>query len=174
MHPLRKQRLIVVCIIVIGASVAAMLIASALKQNLNLFYDPSSVAAGDAPIGRKIRIGGMVVKDSLERVPDSLTVLFKVTDYHAEVQIEYTGILPDMFAEQEGAIATGQLNGSGIFIAEQVLAKHDENYMPPEVAESLKAKKKINSATIERNSELTNEPILIPFTEGANEQSNYN
>lgn len=138
MHPVRKQRLIIVLIIVIGASIATALIAYALKQNLNLFYEPSQVAAGEAPVGRKIRVGGMVRESSLIRVPDSLTVQFVVTDYEADITVEYTGILPDMFAEQAGTVATGKLNDQGVFMAEQVLAKHDENYMPPEVAKALK------------------------------------
>lgn len=146
MHPIRKQRLIIVAIIVVGASVATALIAKSLSENLNLFYEPIRVQSGEAPIGRKIRIGGMVMKDSLERVPDSLTVRFVVTDYQAQVLIEYTGILPDMFAEESGTVATGKLNTDGVFIADQVLAKHDENYMPPEVAEALNIKqgKKLN------------------------------
>ena len=140
MHPVRKQRLIIVLIIVCGASIAAALIGYALKENLNLFYEPSRVAAGEAPVGRKIRVGGMVRENSLVRIPNSLTVRFVVTDYEADVSVEYTGILPDMFAEQAGTVATGKLNDQGMFIAEQVLAKHDENYMPPEVADALKIK----------------------------------
>ena len=140
MHPARKQRLIIVALIVIGASVAAALIASALRQNLNLFYEPVRVASGEAPVGRKIRVGGMVREGSLERLPESLTVRFVVTDYKADVTVEYTGILPAMFAEQAGTVATGVINEQGVFIAEQVLAKHDENYMPPEVAEALNIK----------------------------------
>ena len=140
MHPARKQRLIIVAIIVIGASVATALIANALKQNLNLFYEPTRIVNGEAPIGRKIRVGGMVVENSLTRIPNSLTVQFVVTDYEAEVTIEYTGILPDMFTEEAGTVATGVLTEDGLFVAEQVLAKHDETYMPPEVAAALKNK----------------------------------
>ena len=140
MHPARKQRLIIVAIIVIGASAATALIANALKQNLNLFYEPTRIVNGEAPIGRKIRVGGMVVENSLTRVPDSLTVQFVVTDYEAEVTVEFTGILPDMFTEEAGTVATGVLTEEGLFIAEQVLAKHDETYMPPEVAAALKNK----------------------------------
>ena len=140
MHPARKQRLLIVIIIVIGASVATALIANALKQNLNLFYEPTRIVNGEAPVGRKIRVGGMVKENSLTRLPDSLTVQFVVTDYEADVTIEYTGILPDMFTEQAGTVATGALNEDGLFIAEQVLAKHDETYMPPEVAAALKNK----------------------------------
>ena len=140
MHPARKQRLIIVAIIVIGASVATALIANALKQNLNLFYEPTRIVNGEAPIGRKIRVGGMVVENSLTRIPNSLTVQFVVTDYEADVTVEYTGILPDMFTEEAGTVATGVLTEDGLFVAEQVLAKHDETYMPPEVAAALKNK----------------------------------
>ena len=140
MHPARKQRLIIVAIIVIGASVATALIANALKQNLNLFYEPTRIVNGEAPIGRKIRVGGMVVENSLTRIPNSLTVQFVVTDYEADVTVEYTGILPDMFTEDAGTVATGVLTEDGLFVAEQVLAKHDETYMPPEVAAALKNK----------------------------------
>ena len=140
MHPARKQRLIIVAIIVIGASAATALIANALKQNLNLFYEPTRIVNGEAPVGRKIRVGGMVVENSLTRVPDSLTVQFVVTDYEAEVTVEFTGILPDMFTEEAGTVATGVLTEEGLFVAEQVLAKHDETYMPPEVAAALKNK----------------------------------
>lgn len=140
MHPARKQRLLIVIIIVVGASIATALIANALKQNLNLFYEPTRIVNGEAPIGRKIRVGGMVKEGSLIRLPDSLTVQFVVTDYAADVTIEYTGILPDMFTEQAGTVATGVVNKDGLFIAEQVLAKHDETYMPPEVAAALKDK----------------------------------
>lgn len=140
MHPLRKQRLIIVCIIVVGASIAAWLMATSLSDNLNLFYEPAKVAAGEAPINKKIRVGGMVVKGSIERFNDGLSVRFVLTDYVAEVPVEYTGILPDLFDEEEGAVATGILNEEGIFMAEQVLAKHDENYMPPEVAKALEGK----------------------------------
>lgn len=142
MHPIRKQRLIIVVLIIVGASLATALITTALKDNLNLFYEPARVKAGEAPIGRKIRVGGMVVKNSLERVNDSLAIRFSLTDYTAVVPVEYTGILPDLFAEDAGAVATGVLSKDGVFIAEQILAKHDENYMPPEVAKALEGKHK--------------------------------
>lgn len=140
MHPLRKQRLIIVCFIVAGASIAAWLMATSLSENLNLFYDPSKVQAGEAPVNKKIRVGGMVVKDSVKRINDGLSVRFVLTDYEAEVPVEYTGILPDLFDEESGAVATGILTERGLFVAEQVLAKHDENYMPPEVAKAIEGK----------------------------------
>ena len=141
MHPIRKQRLFVVLFIVVGSSLAAFFIISALKQNLNLFYEPSRVANGEAPIDRQIRVGGMVAEGSLIRQTNSLTVNFIITDFAANVVVEYTGILPDMFAENAGTVVTGFLSESGTFFAEQVLAKHDENYMPPEVSAALDSAK---------------------------------
>lgn len=138
MHPLRKQRLMVVLFIVVAAGLAVALLGYALRQNINLFYPPSAIAAGDAPVGRDIRAGGMVLEGSIQRAPDSLAVSFIVTDYQANVPVTYTGILPDLFSEGEGVVVAGQLDGQGIFRASQVLAKHDENYMPPEVSEALK------------------------------------
>ena len=137
MHPLRKQRLIIVLLIVAASSAAIALVVYALRDNMNLFYEPVRVEKGEAPIDKKIRVGGMVVKGSVERDAESLAVRFKLTDYKAEVTVEYTGILPDLFAEDAGAVVTGRLTANGLFMADQVLAKHDEKYMPPEVAKAL-------------------------------------
>jgi len=104
---------------------------------MNLFYSPVQIANGEAPFGRSIRLGGMVVEDSLQREVDSLKLRFALTDYKSEVSVVYEGILPDLFAEGEGAVATGALNENGVFEAKQILAKHDENYMPPELAKAL-------------------------------------
>lgn len=139
MHPVRKQRLIIVCSVVLFSSVAIGLAAYALRGNINLFYPPVDVAAGLAPLDRPIRVGGMVVDGSVERSTESLEVRFAVTDYEATVPVVYVGILPDLFAEGEGAVAAGSLNADGVLMATEVLAKHDETYMPPEVAEALEA-----------------------------------
>ncbi len=138
MHPLRRQRLLIVLFIVLAAGIAVALLGYALRQNINLFYPPSAIAAGEAPVGRDIRAGGMVLEGSIERAPDSLLVSFIVTDYQANVPVRYTGILPDLFSEGEGVVVAGQLDDEGVFQATEVLAKHDENYMPPEVSEALK------------------------------------
>ena len=138
MHPHRKQRLIWVSLIVVLSSAAIGLVAFALRDNINLFYPPSDVVAGKAPVDRNIRLGGMVVEGSIERSDTSLTTEFWVTDYEASVAVRYTGILPDLFDEGQGVVAEGRLDEAGVLIASQVLAKHDENYMPPEVAESLR------------------------------------
>ena len=137
MHPVRKQRLILVCFIVVFSSLAVGLITYGLRGNINLFFPPADVVAGKAPVGQSIRLGGMVVEGSVKRAPDSLRVEFDVTDYKGTVTAVYTGILPDLFAEGEGVVASGSLDESGVFQATEVLAKHDENYMPPEVAEAL-------------------------------------
>ncbi|HLS98818.1 MAG: cytochrome c maturation protein CcmE [Porticoccaceae bacterium] len=137
MHPIRRQRLIAVVFIVILATAAVGLLTYALRQNINLFYTPSQIVAGEAPEGTRIRVGGMVVAGSVTRVPDSLDTVFKVTDGAGEVAIAYTGILPDLFAENEAAVATGELRDDGTFAASEVLAKHDENYTPPEVADAM-------------------------------------
>jgi|TARA_B110000444_G_scaffold261448_1_gene313737 cytochrome c-type biogenesis protein CcmE len=126
-----------VIFIVATTSIAISLMGYALRENINLFYTPSSVISGDAPLNTTIRIGGMVVKDSLIRSKKSLQSTFRVTDGKSEVDIHYDGILPDMFSEGEGAVATGEINSDLIFIASSILAKHDENYMPPEVIYAL-------------------------------------
>src|SRR5690554_7202467 len=137
MHPIRKKRLTIVLFLVAGLAIAVGLTTYALRQNINLFYDPSEIADGKAPVDVRIRAGGMVEEGSVVRDPESLKVEFLVTDYSASVPVEYVGILPDLFAEGQGIVAMGRLNAEGRFVADQVLAKHDENYMPPEVAGAL-------------------------------------
>ncbi|HAZ79568.1 MAG TPA: cytochrome c maturation protein CcmE [Porticoccaceae bacterium] len=139
MHPDRKQRLQIVVLILVAASVAAGLIIYMLGQNANYFYTASQIANGDAPKDVFIRGGGMVVAGSVARESDSLAVEFQVTDGGANLVVRYAGILPDLFAEGEAAIAAGRLNEQGILVATEVLAKHDEKYTPPEVAESMNA-----------------------------------
>lgn len=140
MNPKRKKRLIIILAIVFGTGLAVGLTMYTLSQNINLFYSTTKVADGEAPVGTRIRVGGMVVKDSIKRSPDSLKVRFDLTDYGKPVTVEFTGILPDLFREEQGILAQGQMDEQGIFQAEEVLAKHDENYMSPEIAESMKKK----------------------------------
>jgi cytochrome c-type biogenesis protein CcmE len=137
MHPIRKKRLTIVLFLMAGLAVAVGLTTYALRQNINLFYDPTQIAAGEAPADVRIRAGGMVEEGSVLRDTESLKVAFKVTDFTESVTVEYVGILPDLFAEGQGIVAMGRLNSAGVFVADQVLAKHDENYMPPEVADAL-------------------------------------
>lgn len=140
MHPKRKQRLIIALVIVVLSSTAVGLVSYALRGNINLFYPPAEVIAGKAPTDRAIRVGGMVVEGSIRRSETDLTTTFEVTDYEGTVEISYTGILPDLFAEGEGVVASGTLTADGRLMATEVLAKHDENYMPPEVAAALEGK----------------------------------
>jgi cytochrome c-type biogenesis protein CcmE len=137
MHPVRRQRLFIVLFIVVGASVAAGLIFYALSENLNLFYSPTQINDGEAPQNQRMRAGGMVREGSVMRAGDSLKISFVVTDYAHDVSVDYEGILPDMFEEGQGVVVTGKLDGGGVMQAEEVLAKHDEEYMPPEVQEAL-------------------------------------
>lgn len=137
MNPKRKQRLMAVGLIVFGVSSAIGLAAYALRSNIDLFFNPSQIATGEAPLAKRIRIGGMVVEDSVRRDPESLQVQFALTDYKNTVTVSYTGILPDLFKEGQGIVTSGELNGAGVFEATEVLAKHDENYMPPNVQRAL-------------------------------------
>ena len=137
MHPVRKQRLLIVLFVVVFSSAAIGLMVYALSGNINLFFPPAEVAAGNAPVGTPIRVGGMVKEGSVQRSNDSLEIRFEVTDFQATVPVVYTGILPDLFDEGQGAVASGLLNEAGVLQASEVLAKHDENYMPPEVADAL-------------------------------------
>jgi len=123
---------------VAGIGVATWLALFAFDENLMFFFSPSEVAEGKAPTAHPFRVGGLVSKDSVKRKSDGLTTSFTVTDNVKSVTVEYTGILPDLFREGQGIVAMGQLNGEGVFVASEVLAKHDENYMPPEAAASLK------------------------------------
>ena len=138
MKPLRRQRLILILLMIAGVSTAATFALKAFNENLMYFFSTTEVVEGKAPEQAKFRLGGMVVKGSIERPDNGLMVRFILTDYNKKVTVEYTGILPDLFREGQGIVANGRLNQNGVFIAEEVLAKHDENYMPPEVADSLK------------------------------------
>lgn len=142
MNPIRKKRLYLIGMMVAGVGVAAWLALNAFDENLMFFFSPSEVVEGKAPTGHPFRIGGLVVNDSVKRKPDGLTTAFDVTDNAESVTVEYTGILPDLFREGQGIVAMGQINQGNVFIASEVLAKHDENYMPPEVADSLKTSHK--------------------------------
>ena len=141
MHPLRKQRLYVVLSILFGTAMAAFLVFKGLSENINLFYSPSDLKKEKISVDNQIRVGGMVKKDSIIKESNSLRITFVITDFEEDLLISYEGILPDLFSEEAGIVAKGKINEEGIFIANEVLAKHDENYMPPEVAKTLKDKK---------------------------------
>ena len=138
MTPARKKRFTLIALMVIGVAIATALSLKAFNENLMFYFSPSEVKQGKAPINKIFRMGGMVVEGSFKQQQDSLKVFFELTDYDKTVKVEYTGILPDLFREGQGIISRGKLNTDGVFMAEEVLAKHDENYMPPEVAASLK------------------------------------
>jgi len=133
----RRKRLLAVLAIVAGVAAAAVLATLAFEENLLYFYSPSQVAGGEAPRGRTFRVGGLVTTGSVQRTDGSLEIRFVVTDNRESIPVRYTGLLPDLFREGQGVIAHGRLAESGEFVADEVLAKHDENYMPPEVAETL-------------------------------------
>ncbi|HQT25108.1 MAG TPA: cytochrome c maturation protein CcmE [Burkholderiales bacterium] len=137
----RHKKLAFIAAGVAGIAVITALIMNAFRSNLVFFFTPTQVIAKEAPVDRTFRIGGLVEKGSLKRENDGLTVHFVVTDLRHDMNVTYKGILPDLFKEGKGVVAEGKLNSDGKFIANQVLAKHDENYMPPEVAAELKAAK---------------------------------
>ena len=142
MNPKRKNRLILVLLILAGVGAAVTLGLKALDQNLLYFFSPTQVKAGEAPIDHSFRLGGLVSNGSVQREKDGLTIHFDITDGAETIAVTYTGILPDLFREGQGIVATGKIDGSTKdgkthFIAEEVLAKHDENYMPPQVQEAL-------------------------------------
>ena len=137
MHPVRRQRLLIVLGALLLVGIAVALTTWALRENLNAFDTPDDVVTGKAPLDRRIRVGGLVVTGSLKRATDSLHVEFDLTDGKGTFTVGYDGILPDLFREGQGILATGKLGDGNRFTAEEVLAKHDEKYMPPEVKDAL-------------------------------------
>ena len=138
MTPTRRRRLLLVLGILCGVGIAGALALNAFRRNVTFFFDPSQVAQGQVAPGQDFRLGGMVQEGSLRRAPGSLEGSFVVTDFAHQVPVRYDKVLPDLFREGAGVVAHGHLDGSGTFVADDVLAKHDEKYMPPEVARSLK------------------------------------
>jgi len=134
MNPIRKQRIYALTAIVVGSILAVYLVVSALSKNLNLFYSPTDLLNNDLSPETLIRAGGMVREGSIKRSDTSLSIEFVVTDFKNDLKIKYSGILPDLFSEKAGVVVQGYLEKEGTFRAIEVLAKHDENYMPPEVA----------------------------------------
>ena len=134
----KRRRLIMIGSGMLTLAAAVALVLTALKENITFFRSPSEVAANDVPDGRAFRLGGMVEEDSFKREADGLTVAFTVTDFAHSVPVTYKGILPDLFREGQSVVVQGRLRPDGSFAADEVLAKHDESYMPPEVAEALK------------------------------------
>jgi len=136
----RQRRITLVVGILAGVSLAGVLALNAFRENVMFFFDPSQVAAGDAPIEKRFRLGGMVRPGTVDREAGSLDISFVVTDFKHDVRVVYTGVVPDLFRENQGVVAHGRLGSNGVFVADEILAKHDENYMPPEVAKAIKEK----------------------------------
>jgi cytochrome c-type biogenesis protein CcmE len=134
----RHKRMATVAAILMGVGIATAFALQAFEKNMLYYYSPTQILAGEAPDTRSIRVGGLVQDGSVQREPGSLEVRFTLTDFANTVGVSYTGVLPDLFREGQGIIARGKLTGENLFVAEEVLAKHDENYMPPEVKDSLK------------------------------------
>lgn len=140
----RHKRMMFIALALAGLIVATALVLNAFRGNLVFFYSPSDVVTQQAPLDRKFRLGGMVEQGSVVRESDGLTVRFMVTDMARSIPVVFTGILPDLFREGQGVVTQGRLGQDGLFYAEEVLAKHDETYMPPEVAEALERAKAAN------------------------------
>ena len=143
----RHKRIGIIVAGLAGLSLAAFLALSAFQNNLVFFFSPTQVAAKEAPVNRTFRIGGLVEEGTLKRESDGLTVRFTVTDTAASIPVVYKGILPDLFKEGRGCVAQGRLGDDGVFRAEEVLAKHDENYMPPEAGEAIDKAKHAKEAS---------------------------
>lgn len=144
----RHKKLAIIALGVAALGVASILVLNAFQSNLVFFFSPSQVAAKEAPIGKSFRIGGLVEEGSVQREDGSTTVRFAVTDTAETIPVVYTGILPDLFREGKGVVAQGKISANGIFEADEVLAKHDENYMPPEAAEALEQAAKAQKASL--------------------------
>ena len=140
MHPTRKRRMIGILVILIGVGIASTITIYSLRQNMLFFVSPADIEEQNLPLGREFRLGGLVVPGSLNRASDGLAMQFDVSDGAETVTVVFDGILPDLFREGQGVIARGELQSKELFVAHEVLAKHDENYMPPEVAEALEEK----------------------------------
>jgi cytochrome c-type biogenesis protein CcmE len=145
----RHRKLALIAVVVVALGVAVALVLNAFNSNLVFFFSPTQVANGEAPAGRAFRIGGLVEAGSVKREADGLTTRFVVTDTARTMPVTYTGILPDLFKEGKGVVAEGSLGPDGVFVATQVLAKHDENYMPPEAASAIEQAQKAQQTVAE-------------------------
>jgi cytochrome c-type biogenesis protein CcmE len=146
MNPTRRRRLVAISVGLLGLGIASGFVIYALRENMQHFISPSDIALGKAPQGHRFRLGGVVLEGSVQRSADSLQVDFVVTDRFKEFPVRYNGILPDLFREGQSVVATGTLEGNTRFNAEEVLAKHDENYMPAEVADAIAKAKALEDA----------------------------
>ena len=156
----RQKRFIFIAVAVAAIGVAVGLVLYALRGNVNLYFTPTQVFNNEVPSGRSFRIGGLVEEGSVKREKDGLTVNFVITDTHKSIPVVYKGILPDLFKEGKGVVAQGKVNANGMLVAEEVLAKHDENYMPPEAADALKKAQAANAA--DKAAMPANAPVAVP------------
>jgi len=147
MNEIRRRRLIAVSVGLLGLGIATAFVVFALRENMQLFVSPSDIVLGNAPAGHRFKLGGVVLEGSVKRATDSLEVAFVVTDRFKSIPVTFNGILPDLFREGQSIVATGTLEGNSRFLAEEVLAKHDENYMPPEVAEAIQKAQALKAAS---------------------------
>ena len=145
----RHKKLALIVLVLAALGIAVALVLNAFNSNLVFFFSPTQVAAGEAPTNRAFRIGGLVEEGSIKREADGLTTRFVVTDTARTIPVTYTGILPDLFKEGKGVVAEGRLGADGLFAATQVLAKHDENYMPPEAASAIEQAQKAKQTLAE-------------------------
>ncbi len=146
MHPIRRQRLIIIIAIVVASSVAVALVGYGMRNYADFFYPVSKIVSGEAPRNKAIRAGGCVVPGTIISASERLHTEFMITDGYAELKVEYDGILPDIFGDGEAAVVNGKVRDDGVMVASQVLAKHDENYVPPEVAETMAPAERHNEA----------------------------
>ena len=142
----RQKRFLFIVVGLAALSLAVGLVLNALKGNVNLYFTPTQVFNNEAPQGRSFRIGGLVEEGSIKRQENGLTVNFVITDTHRSIPVVYTGILPDLFKEGKGVVAQGSVDANGLMRADEVLAKHDENYMPPEAADAMKKAEEAKAA----------------------------
>ncbi len=156
---LRQKRFMYIIIALIGLSSVVGLVLYGLKNNVSLYFTPTQVFNKEAPVGRSFRIGGMVEEGSVQRGQDGLKVKFVLTDTHKNIPVVYEGILPDLFKEGKGAVVQGKVAADGVMHAKEVLAKHDENYMPPEAADALKKGQAANAA------KMSSSPVVAPVTQ---------
>lgn len=156
----RQKRFVFIAVGVAGVAMAVGLVLYALKGNVNLYFTPTQVFNNEAPHGRSFRIGGLVEEGSVKRENDGMTVNFVITDTHKSIPVVYKGILPDLFKEGKSVVVQGKVEASGVMRAEEVLAKHDENYMPPEAADALKQAEAANAAS--KSSVSTGTPAAVP------------
>lgn len=144
----RHRNLLLIAVLVLALGAVAALVLNAFRSNLVFFFSPTQVVSGEAPRERTFRIGGLVEQGSLRRESDGVTAHFRVTDTAQTIAVSYKGLLPDLFKEGKGVVVEGRLNADGLFVADQVLAKHDENYMPPEAASALEQAQKAQKTLI--------------------------